>query len=87
MALPIYRALAKAFPEATFEGYDPVVFGRGCQGFSSASTRCRTLKSAFAGADLVMVLNNHPEFREMDMAALATAMNRPGHRLRSVEHA
>jgi len=77
MALPIYRALAKAFPEATFEGYDPVVSAEDAKDFFGFDT-LPDLKSAFAGADLVMVLNNHPEFREMDMAALATAMNRPG---------
>jgi UDP-N-acetyl-D-mannosaminuronic acid dehydrogenase len=77
MALPVHRALAHAFPQAEFRGYDPVVSETSVQSHLGLAT-VPTLQQAFAGADLVMILNNHPSFQQMDLAALAAPMNRPG---------
>jgi UDP-N-acetyl-D-mannosaminuronic acid dehydrogenase len=77
MALPIYNELKAVFPGAFFRGFDPVV-ARGVTeeffGFPSAAS----LPAAFEGADLVMMLNNHTAFQQMDIAALAASMRRPG---------
>lgn len=77
MARPIHEALARQFPTATFYGFDAVVDpddARAYFGFECAPT----LEAAFEGADLVVIMNNHPVFRDMDIAALAGRMNRPG---------
>lgn len=77
MALPIFRAIRAQFPGAVFRAFDPVVKPAAAEalfGFKTVSA----LPAAFDGADLVMVLNNHPSFQEMDLAALAGAMHRPG---------
>ncbi len=77
MALPIFRALEEAFPEASFRGYDAVVTPQATRDFFGFDS-VPDLASAFRGADLVMILNNHPSFQNMDLAALAVGMNRPG---------
>jgi len=77
MALPIYRELKAAFPEASFRGFDPVVAPEAIEeffGFRSVAS----LATAFEGADIVMMLNNHSAFQQMDVAALAGSMRRPG---------
>ncbi|MGE0700385.1 MAG: nucleotide sugar dehydrogenase [Hyphomicrobiaceae bacterium] len=77
MALPIFRELERAFPTARFRGCDAVVepeAARAMFGFESS----RSLEAAFDGADLVMILNNHPIFQQMDLGALAASMRRPG---------
>jgi UDP-N-acetyl-D-mannosaminuronic acid dehydrogenase len=77
MAYPIYQALRVAFPNAVFRGYDAVVAPSAAKAFFGFDT-VETLEDAFTGADLVMILNNHASFQQMDMAALAYFMNRPG---------
>jgi UDP-N-acetyl-D-mannosaminuronic acid dehydrogenase len=77
MALPIFRELRERFPKATFRGYDAVADERaitGAFGFGAVSS----VQEAFAGADIVLILNNHRSFQQMDLAALAVQMNRPG---------
>lgn len=77
MAAPIHQAMQAAFPKATFRGYDPVVTAQATReffGFDSAAT----LEEAFTEADIVVVMNNHPQFQNMEVGALARAMNRPG---------
>jgi UDP-N-acetyl-D-mannosaminuronic acid dehydrogenase len=77
MALPIHEALSKAFPTAQFRGYDPLVrhaVTREAFGIDVAAD----LQDAFKAADLVVVMNNHPQFQTMDVANLAQFMNRPG---------
>lgn len=77
MAKPILAALQDRFPGATVRGYDPVVpheAAREFFGFEVAATP----EEAFAGADIVVIANNHPSFRAMDLPAQASAMRRPG---------
>jgi UDP-N-acetyl-D-mannosaminuronic acid dehydrogenase len=77
MARPILAALKQQFPGATVLGYDSVVeddAARAFFGFEVAST----IEEAFRGADLVVIANNHPDFRAMDLAAHAETMARPG---------
>ncbi len=77
MAMPIYRALQAAFPKASFRGYDAVVDPRLTREFFGFDA-VPDLQAAFADADLVMVMNNHSSFQQMDLAALAAGMRRPG---------
>jgi UDP-N-acetyl-D-mannosaminuronic acid dehydrogenase len=77
MALSIYKELKAAFPDAVFRGFDPVVAPRAIEE-SFGIPSVTTLTAAFDGADLVMLLNNHTAFQQMDVAALATTMRRPG---------
>ena len=77
MAKPIHDALKDVFPGAVFRGYDPVVSSSAAREFFGFDT-VATLEDAFAGSDLVMILNNHSVFQQMDLAALAAGMSRPG---------
>lgn len=77
MAKPIHEALAAAFPSAKFVGYDPVASQDDVRVFFGFDT-AGSLQEAVAGADVVMILNNHPSFRAMDLAAIAGDMNNPG---------
>ena len=77
MALSIYKELKAVFPDAVFRGFDPVVAPRAIEevfGIPSVTS----LTAAFVDADIVMLLNNHTAFQQMDVAALATSMRRPG---------
>jgi UDP-N-acetyl-D-mannosaminuronic acid dehydrogenase len=77
MAMPIYKALRAAFPTAAFSSYDPVVTAEATReffGFDSVPS----LAESFAGADLVIIMNNHAAFQQMDLPGLATQMARPG---------
>ena len=77
MALPIYNELKAVFPAAAFRGFDPVVAPSAAEQFFGFQT-VRTLPAAFDGADIVMMLTNHSTFQQMDIAALAASMRRPG---------
>jgi UDP-N-acetyl-D-mannosaminuronic acid dehydrogenase len=77
MAMPIYQSLQREFPTATFRGFDPVVTPAAMKeffGFDAVASQA----AAFDGADAVMILNNHMSFQQMDLAALAARMNKPG---------
>jgi UDP-N-acetyl-D-mannosaminuronate dehydrogenase len=77
MAVPIYKELKAVFPDAVFRGFDPVVAPSAAEeffGFQSVTS----LPAAFDGADIVMMLNNHTTFQQLDLAALAASMRRPG---------
>lgn len=77
MAYPIFRELETRFPDAVFRGYDAVVApeaGTAFFGFPMVDT----LSAAFESADIVLILNNHSAFQQMDLAALAGSMHRPG---------
>jgi UDP-N-acetyl-D-mannosaminuronic acid dehydrogenase len=39
--------------------------------------RCGSLSEGFAGADAVIVMNNHPDYQTLDIGALADTMRRP----------
>lgn len=77
MAKPILEALREAFPTGTFAGYDPVVASADIETFF-AMPGLAGLEAAFDGADIVVIANNHPVFSNMDLAALARRMRRPG---------
>jgi len=77
MALPIAKALIAAFPGASLRGFDAVASPAATEAFFGFAC-APTLQAAFAGADLVMILNNHHSFQQMDLAALAASMRRPG---------
>jgi UDP-N-acetyl-D-mannosaminuronic acid dehydrogenase len=77
MALPIHNELKIAFPGALFRGFDPVVAPAAAEKFFGFQS-VKSLPAAFDGADIVLMLNNHAAFQQMDIAALATGMRRPG---------
>ncbi len=76
MALPILRALQSRFSNAEFVGFDPVVPSGVAQAFFGIPIAA-SIEAAVSGADLVVIANNHPVFRHMDLAAQARRMNRP----------
>jgi nucleotide sugar dehydrogenase len=75
-AKPIFDELRAAFPKARFRGYDAVVPKDEIRNFGVELAA--SLKDAFQGAHLVLLLNNHPVFEAMPVAALAEQMARPG---------
>ena len=76
MALPILNALKIAFPNAVFKGYDAVAQDSAIIDFFSIDV-FSTLEEAFVGADIVMILNNHSVFQQMDLSAITQTMSRP----------
>lgn len=76
MARPMLEALREAFPGARFTGFDAVVAAEAVEAFGLEPQP--TLEAAFDGADLVVVLNNHPVFAAMQLELLTARMNRPG---------
>jgi nucleotide sugar dehydrogenase len=75
MARPVYEALKRRFPEATYRGYDPVVSAQDVRAFGL--TPCATLEAALEGAHVAVIMNNHPAFPAMPLPELARAMARP----------
>jgi UDP-N-acetyl-D-mannosaminuronic acid dehydrogenase len=77
MARPILRELKANFSGADIVGFDAVVpreEARAALGIEVETS----VAACFTGADLVVIANNHPSFRAMDLATLAQTMNRPG---------
>jgi len=77
MALPIYDQLKRRFPNANFKGYDPVVGADAAREIFDFPM-VPTPQEAFEQADVVLILNNHNQFRDMDLGALIAGMRRPG---------
>jgi len=77
MARPIAEALRKVLPDAQFRGYDPVAGTEAIEAFFNFPA-VASLDAAFDGADLVLLLNNHPDLQQMDLANLARSMRGPG---------
>ena len=75
MAIPIYRELRVAFPEATFFGYDPVVDANKVEELGVNSVA--SITEAFDGADMVVLMNNHAAFESMPLEGLMATMRRP----------
>jgi nucleotide sugar dehydrogenase len=75
MAKPILEQMRLAFPEAIFRGFDVVVAKKEIRTFGIDPVD--TLKEAFAGASLVLIMNNHPVFSAMPMELLTSHMARP----------
>jgi UDP-N-acetyl-D-mannosaminuronic acid dehydrogenase len=75
-AKPIFDELKKAFPKARFRGFDAVVPADEIRNFGIDPAT--SLEDAFKDAHLVLLLNNHPVFEAMPVAALAEQMAKPG---------
>ncbi len=77
MARPIYRALKAVFPSAIFRLYDPVAEPEAIKAYFGLDP-VSALEDAFAGAHIVMMLNNHRDFQQMDLSAYCAGMAMPG---------
>ena len=77
MAMPIYRALKQAFPNGKFRGYDPVAKPEAVEDFFKFST-VSSIDEAFTNANIVMILNNHKSFQEMELVAHGRQMSELG---------
>ena len=75
-AKPILDALRIAYPTAEFRGFDAVVAAHDISGFGIASVD--SLEDGFRGANLVLILNNHPVFENLPLSRLARLMCAPG---------
>jgi UDP-N-acetyl-D-mannosaminuronic acid dehydrogenase len=75
MAIPIRNALSKAFPNASIVAHDPVVDAETLRllGFLPIER----LEDAFAEANVVFILNNHPDYAAMPIETLTISMARP----------
>lgn len=76
MARPVLDAVRGVFPGATLRGYDAVVAEADIRTFGL--TPAASLEEAFAGANLALILNNHPVFMSMPIERMAERMARPG---------
>ena len=75
-AKPIFDELKAAFPKARFRGFDAVVPAEEIRNFGVEPAT--SLEDAFNRANLVLLLNNHPVFEAIPVAALAANMAKPG---------
>lgn len=75
MAKPALDALKQRFPKGRFKGYDPVVGAEEIREFGLEPVA--SMDAAFSGAHVVVILNNHTAFGDMNIAALAGVMARP----------
>lgn len=76
MAKPVLLRLKEVFQNANFRGYDAVVNSSDILEFGLKPMK--TLQEAFNDSSLVLILNNHPIFSEMDLGNLASSMKKPG---------
>jgi len=75
MAIPIFEAVRKAFPNASFRGFDELV-----PQFQIAKlgvTPVDNLADAFADADIAIIMNNHKALTTMPIATLMNRMRAP----------
>ncbi|HZL59512.1 MAG TPA: nucleotide sugar dehydrogenase [Stellaceae bacterium] len=77
MAKPILAALRETFPSARFRGFDAIVTAKTIHDTFKLDP-VESIDAAFAGANLVVIANNHPCFEKMPLSALAESMARPG---------
>jgi nucleotide sugar dehydrogenase len=75
MAKPVFKALKKYFPTATFRGFDPVVPAAEIKKFGLAPFS--SLEKVFQKTDLALITNNHPVFAAMPLERYADKMSRP----------
>ncbi len=75
-AKPIFEALKKAFPQAKFWGYDPVVKSDAIQEFGLIPKL--DVREAIQKSHLVLILNNHSFFSTIPLEKWALEMPRPG---------
>ncbi|MEZ5618798.1 MAG: nucleotide sugar dehydrogenase [Rhodocyclaceae bacterium] len=76
MAKPVLEEVRRAFPHAVLRGYDAVVSEVDINKFGLVPAT--TLEAALEGANLALILNNHPVFSAMPIDQLAERMGRPG---------
>lgn len=76
MAKPVLAAMKQAFPGAAFRGWDAVVQPADIASLGLAA--CSSMADAMQGANVVLILNNHPEFQAMPIEALSARMASPG---------
>jgi UDP-N-acetyl-D-mannosaminuronic acid dehydrogenase len=72
MAKPIFYELKKTFRNSTFRCYDAVVSKTDIVNFGLEPVT--EVADAFSDADLVIILNNHKVFYDMDIEALSATM-------------
>jgi nucleotide sugar dehydrogenase len=75
MAIPLREALSKAFPNASIVAHDPVVDNETLR--SLHLLPIKRLEDAFAGANVVFILNNHPDYAAMPIEMFTNLMARP----------
>ncbi len=75
MAAPVAAALRACHPDAEFRAFDAMVSDADVHALGF--TPCVTLEDAFDGAQLVLIVNNHPAFSTMPVSELAVRMERP----------
>jgi UDP-N-acetyl-D-mannosaminuronic acid dehydrogenase len=75
MAKPVLEALRRRFPAGWFRGFDPVVGGREVKDFGLSPVD--SMESAFSGAHIVIILNNHSAFSDMSVHTNAQLLARP----------
>ena len=75
-AKPILEGLRRAFPEGEFYGFDPVVDADTITSLGMIPKA--TVETAFAGANMVVILNNHAMFGSIPIEKLAGTMRSGG---------
>ncbi|WP_454020503.1 nucleotide sugar dehydrogenase [Azospirillum sp. Marseille-Q6669] len=76
MAKPLFEELRTRFPKARWRGFDAVVAADDIRGFGLEPAN--SMAEAVEGANLAVILNNHPVFTSMPLPDLARRMDRPG---------
>ncbi|ALG74322.1 UDP-glucose 6-dehydrogenase [Azospirillum thiophilum] len=76
MARPVLEELRRRFPTARLRGFDAVVRPDDIRSFGLEPAA--NMSDAVSGANLAVILNNHPVFTSMPLPDLAERMDRPG---------
>lgn len=76
MAKPVFEELRHRFPTARWRGFDAVVAPDDIRSFGLEPAN--SMGEAVQGANLAVILNNHPVFTSMPLPDLAGRMDRPG---------
>jgi len=76
MAKPMLYELRTRFPKARWRGFDAVVAPDQIRAFGLEPAE--SMVGAVHGANLAVILNNHPVFTSMPLPDLANRMDRPG---------
>ena len=76
LAGPLAEAIRGEFPGVTLVGYDPVADAGEVR--QAGIEPMAQMSDAFDGADVVVIQNNHPSFKDMDFARYAAMMNPAG---------
>jgi len=65
VAKPILDLINKEFPNSILQGFDPAVENKDIEEFGLIPVN--TIKEAFEGANIVIILNNHPLFSQITL--------------------